>query len=71
MDEQVKNLVTAYELSKKLSIPISWILRESKQNKIPHIKADNVLIFDLPVVTELLRQRAAFENFSELPERIL
>jgi len=55
-DEQLVSLAT---LSRKLGIPIAWLCREVSQGRLPHLRAQRTLLFDVGAVVECLRKRAA------------
>jgi hypothetical protein len=41
-----------------LRIPASWLAAEAEAGRIPHLKADTVLLFDVDLVQRILAERA-------------
>jgi hypothetical protein len=40
-------------------VPVRWLKAEAEAGKIPHVKADTVLLFDPNAVERVLLERAA------------
>ena len=59
MANSVQNkLVRIGTLSRELDIPIGWLNKETEARRIPHLKADNVFLYDLDAVKKALLKRA-------------
>ena len=52
-------LLTANEMARHLRVPVRWLKREAEGGRLPHLKADGVLLFRPDVVEAELAKRAA------------
>jgi len=52
-------LVTIDQLARILRIPIRWLRRETDANRLPHLDADGVSLFNPTAVRNALAERAA------------
>jgi hypothetical protein len=50
------------ELARILCVPARWLRAEAEAGRLPHLKADTALLFDLPTVERLLLERARQEG---------
>jgi hypothetical protein len=46
------------ELALILRVPARWLRAEAEAGRLPHLKADTALLFDLPTVERILLERA-------------
>jgi len=54
-----KNPVNLVVLSRTLRLPLRWLKAEAEAGRIPSLKAEDVLLFDVDAVQKVLSQRAA------------
>lgn len=57
MVDELKLLPTG-PMARRLRVPVKWLRSEAEAGRIPHVKADNVLLFHPETVENLLVQRA-------------
>jgi hypothetical protein len=46
------------QLARLLGVPARWLRAEAEAGRLPHLRADNVLLFDADLVERLLAERA-------------
>lgn len=51
-------LLTAGQMARQLGVPVRWLKAEAEAERVPHLKADTVLLFEPETVEEVLVQRA-------------
>lgn len=51
-------LLTVGQMARQLRVPVRWLKAEAEAERVPHLKADNVLLFEPETVEEVLVQRA-------------
>ena len=54
-----KQLLKAGPTARKLGVPVSWLKAEAEADKIPHLKAGRVFLFNPDVVEQVLVERAS------------
>lgn len=45
-------------IARALGVPPGWLRREAEAGRLPHLRADQVIIFDAPTVERVLIERA-------------
>jgi hypothetical protein len=45
-------------MARRLRVPVKWLRAEAEAGRIPHLKADKVLLFDAETVERVLVERA-------------
>ena len=45
-------------MARRLRVPVRWLRSEAEAGRIPHIKAERVLLFDPEAVERVLLERA-------------
>jgi len=53
-------------MARRLRVPVKWLRSEAEAGRIPHLKADRVLLFDPETVEQLLIERAK-RDAAEVP----
>jgi hypothetical protein len=51
------NLLTAGPMARRLRVPVRWLRAEAEAGRIPHVKAERVLLFDPLTVQAVLLER--------------
>jgi hypothetical protein len=51
-------LLALTAMARRLRVPARWLRAEAEAGKIPHLKADNALLFDPELVERVLLERA-------------
>jgi len=59
MENEKTQLLNTGQMARRLRVPIKWLKAEAETGNIPHLKADNVLLFCPVVVEKLLIERAS------------
>lgn len=62
MADRNHNLVTAYQLGRRLRLPAEWLIDEAKAGRLPHIEARGHYLFNFDAVIITLSRRAASEG---------
>ena len=55
-------------MARRLRVSVAWLRRESEANRIPHLKADDQVLFDPELVEAVLLERARQKDFLLVPE---
>ncbi len=58
-DESTPKLMCIGPMARRLGVPVRWLRAEADAGRIPHLRAENVLLFDPNAVERELRKRAA------------
>jgi hypothetical protein len=45
-------------MARRLRVPVRWLKAEAETGRIPHVKAERVLLFDPEAVERVLLERA-------------
>ena len=45
-------------MARRLRVPVRWLRSEAEAGRIPHVKAERVLLFDPEAVESILLERA-------------
>jgi excisionase family DNA binding protein len=53
------HLLTAGEVADRLSVPESWVRRETREGRFPHLELGRYKRYDWPAVLEWLEQQRA------------
>ena len=51
-------LLLAGPMARRLRVPVRWLRAEAEAGRIPHVRAENVLLFDPGTVERVLIARA-------------
>lgn len=51
-------LLPAGPMARRLRVPVRWLKAEAEAGRIPHVRADRVLLFDPETVEAVLLDRA-------------
>jgi hypothetical protein len=51
-------LLTLSHMARRLRVPARWLRAEAEAGNLPHVKAENVLLFDPVTVEAVLLERA-------------
>lgn len=51
------------QMARRLHVTVAWLRNESEANRLPHVKADNQILFDPELVEAVLLQRARQKEF--------
>ena len=57
MENNIK-LIPAGPMARRLRVPVKWLKSEAEANRVPHLKADRVLLFDPDAVEDALEAMA-------------
>lgn len=55
-------------MARRLHVSVAWLRSESEADRLPHVKADNQILFDPELVEAVLLQRARQKEFLLLLE---
>jgi len=56
--ETTRKLLPAGPMARRLHVPVRWLKAEAEANRLPHVKAENVFLFDPDAVEGELVKRA-------------
>ena len=56
--ESKPTLLRVGPMARRLRVPVKWLRGEADANRVPHLRADTVLLFDPEAVEHVLWQRA-------------
>jgi len=59
MDDRKHELVPAGLLARQLRVPVRWLKEEATAGRLPHIRAEQIFLFDSAAVEAVLLERAA------------
>jgi hypothetical protein len=54
----VPKLLPVGPMARRLRIPVTWLRGEAEANRMPHVKAGKVFLFDPETVERVLLERA-------------
>jgi hypothetical protein len=55
-------LVRVGPMARRLGVPVRWLQAEAEAGRIPHVRAEKVLLFDPETVERVLLERARGED---------
>lgn len=59
MEPDITHIVTAEDLARRLDVSVFWVYREADAGRLPHFRAGSQYIFSIPVVEQVLAERAS------------
>ena len=59
MKNEKPELLQIGVMARRLRVPVKWLRSEAEAGRIPHLKADRVILFNPFIVEKLLLQRAS------------
>jgi len=59
MNNEKQNLLPLGAMARRVHVPSKWLRREAEAGRIPHLKADQQLLFNPEIVEPLLVDRAS------------
>ena len=51
-------LLNVGQMARRVRVPVAWLRAEAEANRVPHLKAGKVFLFDPETVEQVLLERA-------------